>query len=166
MHIAMNDEVFEQGANEGVVLGHCVNHGDEIINMQDEGSFQKLANILRHYGFPFTPTLMSNGQEWTIEDEVRGVFYNHPNCGDDEDGYEAALVHPNPRIRALVAANGKHLKELANDKDVLVRQQVTNYLTKELDKGDTEDLSVEHKEVLAIVLRAELKNMQAMSSMI
>lgn len=162
----MNDEVFKQGTNEGVVLGHCVNHGDEIINMQDEGSFQKLVNILRRYGFPSTPILMSNGKEWTIEDEVRGVFYDQCNCGDNEDGYEAALVSESPRIRALVAANGKYLKELANDKDVLVRQQVTNYLTKELDKGDTEDLSVEHKEVLAIVLRAELKNMQAMSSMI
>ena len=162
MHLAIDKEIVGQAVNDGLVLGHCIAYGDDIINMNDKESFQKLIDIVHYHGFPQSNTLTKDGQEWTVKDEVKRMFYDLPNCGDNENSYETALVSDNPQLRALVAANGKHLKELATDQDILVRQQVTKYLIKMLDGSDSEELSPEHKEILSTLLGAEMKNVNSL----
>lgn len=164
MYRETDNKFLAKGDGAFVILGHYVNHGNEIINMKDTNGFQKLVNLFKYHGYPTDPKLIEGGTEWTIEDAVRNTFYNHTNCGDDENGYETALSSDNPYIRALVAANGKHLKELASDSNILVRQQVVDYLLSVLDSSATDELNSDHKEVLAIVLSAESKNLQAMSA--
>ena len=115
------------GHHNFFIVGNLMQFGDASYILKDGNMLNTLELVLN-----MNPSMSRTELRITLGYFLEQVLPTFKNWGDNEKDYKEASQHENPMVRALVAANGQYLKELAHDSEVtLVKLAVIDRLMHE-----------------------------------
>ena len=145
------------------ILGHFLSVTGSYTDLRAENALDDILEKLVDVSY--------DGFRASLIDIIKNKLPTISNWGDGEEDFDAALMHDESRVRALLAMNGKYLEVLSQDADKLVRAKVVQRMINEKglverDNTDWFDAMLADKDLHVLAKLAEYGTQEFLDALI